>query len=121
MYKESQIRITDNTGAKRLKLIGTYKFHNVFNRVSSLFISSLIKVAPRIKFKKGSLFRAYTVRVRFATRRYNGFIFFSSANRSILFKAADLIPVANRIKGYIALEVFVQHQINFPAITIYTF
>jgi len=119
MYKEAQLFISDNTGAKKLKLIGTYKFHNVYRTTASLFISALSKVAPKRKLKKGSLFRAFTIRTRFVTTRYNGFGLASSSNRAILFKPSDLVPLANRLKGYVVIEVFVSKHVSFPAITIY--
>ncbi len=119
MYKEAQLFISDNTGARKLKLIGIYKFHNVYSTAASLFISSLSKVVPRRKLKKGSLFRAFTIRTRFTTSRYNGFEIVCSSNRAVLFKPNDLLPLANRLKGYVMIEVFVSKYILFPSITIY--
>jgi len=119
MYKEAQIFISDNTGARKLKLIGTYKFHNVYKSPASLFMSSLSKVVPKRKLKKGSLFRAFTIRVRFLINRYNGISLACSANRAILFKPNDLLPLANRLKCYVVMEVFTSKEVVFPAITIY--
>jgi|688.fasta_scaffold1631341_1 ribosomal protein L14 len=120
MYKNAKIKIVDNTGAKSLKLIGTYKFNNVYRKVASMFSSSLSSVVPRRKLKTGAIFRGYTIRSRFPTYRFSGLRLFSSATRTLLFKHADNLPVANRVKGYLMLEVFLNFQVNFPAITIYT-
>jgi ribosomal protein L14 len=120
MYFNSKLKIIDNTGARLLKLIGIYKFNNVFTKVASIFVSSLSKVTPRRKLKTGSIFRAYTVRARFPTYRLSGLRIFSSASRSMLFKNLDNVPVANRVKGYLLIEVFSNFQVVFPAITIYT-
>lgn len=119
MYKNAKIKIVDNTGAKALKLIGTYKFNNVYRKVASIFSSSLSRIAPRRKLKTGAIFRGYTIRTRFPTFRFSGLRLFSSATRTLLFKHTDNVPVANRIKGYLIIEVFLNFQVNFPAITIY--
>jgi ribosomal protein L14 len=120
MYKNAKLKIVDNTGAKIVKLIGTYKFNEVFKKIASLFSSSLQSVIPRRRLKTGSIFRSYTIRARFSTFRPNGMRIFNSATRSLLFKNSDNLPLANRIKGYLITEVFLNFQVNFPAITIYT-
>lgn len=120
MYKNAKIKIVDNTGARTIKLIGLYKFNEVFKKVASLFSSSLFSVVPRRRLKTGSIYRSYTVRSRFSIYRFNGIRIFGSATRSLLFKHSDNLPVANRVKGYLVVEVFLNFQVNFPAITIYT-
>jgi ribosomal protein L14 len=120
LFKEALIGLTDNTGAKLVKVIGTYKFNLIFSRIGSLFISSLNKVLPRRKLRKGSLFRAYTVRVRFPTYRDSGFYIFCSTNKAVLFKTAENLPVANRVKGYVLIEIFFNNKVPFPNVTIYS-
>lgn len=117
--KNSNLRIVDNTGAKIAKYIGSYKFNNVSKKVGALFITSLKKVIPRRKLKKGILFRAFTIRTRFQIFRPNGFYISASANRAVLFKNIDNMPITNRLKGYVMLEVFFNPLFQFPNITIY--
>lgn len=120
IFKNSKIRIVDNTGAKFAKYIGSYKFNTIQKRVGSIFITSLKKVAPRRKLKKGALFRAFTIRTRFPIFRINGLYVSTSANRAILFKGADDMPITNRLRGYVMLEVFFSPRFQFPNITVYT-
>jgi ribosomal protein L14 len=117
--KNSKIRIVDNTGAKIAKYIGSYKFNEIHKRVGMIFITSLKRVTPRKKLRKGTLFRAFTIRVRFSTFRINGFYISTSANRAILFKGSDNIPITNRLKSYVMLEVFFNSLFQFPNITVY--
>lgn len=118
--KNSIIRVIDNTGARLIKYIGDYKFNIIHKSVGALFITSLKKVVPKRKLKKGMLFRAFTVRVRFPIFRPNGFYLSTSANRAVLFKTSDLTPITNRLKGYVILEVFFNPLFQFPNITVYT-
>lgn len=120
IFKNSKIRIVDNTGAKFAKYIGSYKFNILHKYVGSIFITSLKKVVPRKKLKKGALFRAFTIRVRFPVFRIDGMHVSTSANRAILFKGADNIPITNRLRGYVMLEVFFNPLFQFPNITVYT-
>lgn len=117
--KNSKIKIIDNTGARIVKYIGSYKFNNIQSTVGTLFITSLKKVVPRRKLKKGGLFRAFMVRVRFPIFRPNGFHLSTSANRAVLFKGADNLPITNRLRGYVILEVFFRPLFQFPNITVY--
>lgn len=119
IVKESKLRIVDNTGAKIIKCIGTYKFNQLAKKVGSIFMGSLNRVMPRRRLKKGSLFRAFTVRVRFLVFRPEGLYLASSSNKVVLFKNLDNLPVANRIKGFLMLEVFYNPQIQFPNLTVY--
>lgn len=120
IFKNSKLRIVDNTGAKLAKYIGSYKFNEIHKYVGSIFITSLRKVVPRRKLKKGALFRAFTIRVRFPIFRINGFYISTSANRAILFRGTDNIPITNRLRGYVMLEVFFNPLFQFPNITVYT-
>lgn len=103
---ESLIECTDNTGAKKLKLISVYGYRGVKRRVPSAGIADMVKCSVKegtVKWRK-QVVRAVIVRQKKEFRRSNGLRVQFEDNAAIIVNEKGE-PQGTQIKGPIAKEV----------------
>lgn len=100
---ETNLKVTDNTGAKKVKCIKVYKG-------KSAKIGDVIQVSVKIlkkkfktKVKKGSLYKAVIIRTKFNKKiKSNNYVNFDE--NSIVLLNTNEIPIGTRILGPVPLE-----------------
>ena len=104
VQQETQLKVADNTGAKRVKcfkvLGGTRKRKA---KVGDIIICSVREADPEASVKKGEVVRAVVVRTKEAIRRKDGFLWFATNGCVLIDDKGN--PRGTRIFGPIAREV----------------
>ncbi len=103
----SVLKVTDNSGAKKIRVIQIYGgSKRKFGYVGDMVSASVIAAEPRSNVKKGSKVRAVIVRTRKEKRRPNGeYIRFDDNACVIIQSRKNKDPVGTRVFGPIAREV----------------
>lgn len=103
----SILKVTDNTGAKRLRLILVHGgSKRRFGYVGNIITASVIHADPNSAVKKGQMVKAVVVRTRKETRRSDGtYIRFDDNAAVIIENPTTKIPIGTRVFGPIAREV----------------
>lgn len=103
IYKNTYLRILDNSGVQSFKVIHVSKTHA--GRAGMSVIGSVKGILPAQKIKKGEIFQAVIVQLAGTTRRFCGFFTKFGVNAGVLLKKNDTAPLANRLNGFILEEV----------------
>lgn len=104
LQQESQLKVADNTGAKRVKcfkVLGGSKRR--YAAVGDIIICSVRDAEPEGSVKKGEVVRAVIVRTTRYIRRKDGFIRFETNSCVLIDDKGN--PRGTRIFGPIAREV----------------
>ncbi|MBD3279097.1 MAG: 50S ribosomal protein L14 [Candidatus Pacebacteria bacterium] len=103
----SVLRVTDNSGAKKIRVIQVYGgSKRRFGSVGDLVSASVIQADPQSMLKKGAKVKAVIVRTRKEKRRNNGeYVRFDDNAAVIVESRTNLNPVATRVFGPVAREV----------------
>jgi len=101
----SILKLADNTGAKRLRVIQVYGgWKRKFGGLGDTVMASVKQVAPRGLVKKGEMVKAVIVRTRRAYRRSDGSYIRFDDNAAVIIDAQGE-PRGSRIFGPVAREV----------------
>lgn len=106
IQQESQIRITDNTGARDLNVIRvTGGSARRYGGVGDIVVGSVRRAAPRSQVQKGEIVRAVIVRTAKEHRRPDGSSLRFDDNAAVILDASGLNPLGTRIFGPVAREL----------------
>src|SRR5574338_421814 len=104
LQQETQLKVADNTGAKRVKLFKVLRgSKRRYAGVGDVVICSVREAEPDGTVKKGEVVRAVIVRTKRYIRRKDGFIRFDSNSCVIIDDKGN--PRGTRVFGSIAREV----------------
>lgn len=106
IQKQTRLKITDNTGAKKAQCIQVYKKKTA--SVGDFVLVSIKKIKKkhtRITISKGSLFKALVVRTIFKHKNiYNHSIAFNE-NSVILLNSTTRQPLGTRVLGPVSFDL----------------
>jgi large subunit ribosomal protein L14 len=103
---ESMLKVADNSGAKKLKVIrvvGGYKKR--YARLGEVITCSVKEAVPRSAIKKGDVVRAVLVRSRKESGRADGTYIRFDDNAAVIISKEDKEPKGTRIFGPVAREL----------------
>jgi large subunit ribosomal protein L14 len=103
---ESVLKVADNSGAKKLKVIrvlGGYKKR--YARIGDIVTCAVKEAAPRAAIKKGDVVHAVLVRSRKEVRRKDGTYIRFDENAAVVIDKKNKEPKGTRIFGPIAREL----------------
>ena len=106
VQEESQLKVADNTGAKRLKVIrvlGGYQKRYAF--IGDLVVASVKEAVPHGAVKKSDVVTAVIVRSRKETRRKDGTYIRFDENAAVIIDKKTKEPKGTRIFGPVAREL----------------
>lgn len=104
LQQESELKVADNTGAKRVKLFKVLGgSRRRYAGVGDIIICSVREAEPDGSVKKGDVVRAVIVRTKRYIRRKDGFIRFDSNSCVLIDDKGN--PKGTRVFGSIAREV----------------
>ncbi len=103
----SVLRVADNSGARRLRLIQVHGGSSRrFGYIGDHITASVIQAEPQGQIKKGQMVKAVVVRTKKETRRSDGTAIRFDDNAVVIIEnARTKTPLATRIFGPIAREV----------------
>ncbi len=103
----SILKVADNTGAKRLRVILVHGgSKRRFGHVGDVISASIIQADPNSAVKKGQMVKAVVVRTRKETRRPDGTYIRFDDNAAVIIEGRHLKnPIGTRVFGPIAREV----------------
>ena len=103
----SVLKVADNSGAKKLRVIQVYGgSRRRFGGVGDIVIASVISADPNSSLKKGSKVKAVIVRTKKEQRRASGeYVRFDDNAAVVIEGRTKLDPVGTRVFGPIAREV----------------
>lgn len=103
----SGLECADNSGAKKLKIIGVKAQSSVKSRRNSAGIGDqvTVRVAKGDQEHKGEVFEAIIIRQRKEFQRPRGIRVGYEDNAAVLYEPETGMPKGNRIKGVVAKEV----------------
>jgi len=103
----SILKVTDNTGAKRIRVILVHGgSKRRFGYVGDVITASVIQADPNSAVKKGQMVKAVVVRTRKETHRPDGtHIRFDDNAAVIIENITTKAPIGTRVFGPIAREV----------------
>lgn len=103
----SILKITDNTGAKRIRVILVHGgSKRRFGRIGDVVTASVIQADPNSAVKKGEMVKAVIVRTRKETPRKDGTYVRFDDNAAVIIEGIGITtPIGTRIFGPIAREV----------------
>lgn len=102
LQQESRLRIADNSGGRRAKLIRLSKISSTIRSLEALV--RITHVYPSKKLKKGQVHLACLIGFRFPQNRKTG-LTVKSYNNDILILKKDKTPFASRVYRPIFLEL----------------
>lgn len=103
IQKGSRLKVVDNTGAIRVRCIGTDKLDKA--SVGDLITVSVEKAYPNRKVKRREVHRALIVRTARGYFSPLGFKYLFSDNAAILLKKGEHVPLGTRITGFVSSEL----------------
>lgn len=103
----SILKVADNTGAKRLRVILVHGGgKRSFGYVGDIITASVVEASANSAVKKGSMVKAVVVRTRKETKRSDGtYIRFDDNAAVIIENPNTKAPIGTRVFGPIAREV----------------
>jgi large subunit ribosomal protein L14 len=106
IQKQTKLKITDNTGAKKAQCIQIYKKKTAtIGDFILLSIKKIKKKHTRISITKGSLFKALVIRTKFKRKNvFNHYITFNE-NSVILLNSQTKQPLGTRILGPVSFDL----------------
>ncbi len=106
IQQESQIRITDNTGARDLNVIRvTGGSARRYGGVGDIVVGSVRRAVARSQVQKGEIVRAVIVRTAKEHRRPDGSSLRFDDNAAVILDASGFNPLGTRIFGPVAREL----------------
>jgi len=102
LQQESRLRIADNSGGKRAKLIRLSKVESSLRSLEALV--RITQVYPSKKLKKGQVHLACLTGFKFPQQRKTGVTVYSYTNDILILKK-DKTPLASRVYRPIFLEL----------------
>lgn len=102
----SQLKVADNSGAKKLrviKVLGGYKRR--FATVGDIVTCTAREVLPHSGVKKGDILKAVIVRTKKEVRRKSGIYIRFDDNAAVVIDIKSKDPKATRIFGPVAREL----------------
>ena len=106
VQEESKLKLADNTGAKKLKVIrvlGGYKKR--YARIGDIVTASVKEAQPHSGVKKGEVVHAVIVRSKINTRRSDGSYIKFDENAAVIIDKETREPKGTRIFGPVAREL----------------
>lgn len=103
---ESMLKVADNSGAKRLKVIrvlGGYKKR--YARIGEIVTATVKEAVPHANVKKSDIVTAVIVRSRKEIRRKNGTYIRFDENAAVIVDKKTKEPKGTRIFGPVAREL----------------
>ncbi len=103
---ESVLKVADNSGAKKLKVIlvlGGYKKR--YARIGDIVTCAVKEATPRAAIKKGDVVHAVLVRQRKEIRRKDGTYIRFDENAAVVVDKKNKEPKGTRIFGPVAREL----------------
>ncbi|XBT18316.1 MAG: 50S ribosomal protein L14 [Candidatus Shikimatogenerans sp. Tduv] len=104
LQKESLLKVTDNSGAKIVKIIGVLKTKKKYFSLGDIIKITVKKKYKKSNIKKGKISKALIVRVKKKVRRIDGSYISFNDNACILLNSKNLMR-GTRIIGPIAREI----------------
>lgn len=99
------LKPADNSGAKRLKVIGLHKGNKPVTEIGTVVTVVVDGAAPHSYVKDSEVVKAVIVRTRKETRRPDGSYIRFDDNAAVVIDPKSKAPRASRIFGPIAREV----------------
>jgi len=95
---QTQLKIIDNSGAKRAKVIKIYK--GKYSKIGDIVLISVKQVQSKTKSKiiKGTMFKALITRTKYKSKKTN-YDYISFDENSAILLNNNKIPIASRILG----------------------
>jgi large subunit ribosomal protein L14 len=106
VQEESMLKVADNSGAKRIKIIrviGGYKKR--YARIGDIVTAAVKEAVPHANIKKGDVVSAVIVRARKETRRKDGTYIRFNENAAVIVDKKSKDPKGTRIFGPVAREL----------------
>ena len=106
VQQESMLKVADNSGAKKLKVIrvlGGYKKR--YAVIGDLVVATVKEATPHANVKKSDIVTAVIVRSRKETRRKNGTYVRFDENAAVIVDKKSKEPKGTRIFGPVAREL----------------
>ncbi|PIR76086.1 MAG: 50S ribosomal protein L14 [Candidatus Magasanikbacteria bacterium CG10_big_fil_rev_8_21_14_0_10_42_10] len=106
---ESMVKVADNSGAKKMKVIrvlGGYKKR--YGRIGDIVTCAVKEATPRAAIKKGDVVHAVIVRQRKELRRKDGTYIRFDENAAVVVDKKTKEPKGTRIFGPVARELRVK-------------
>ncbi len=104
LQAESQLKVADNTGAQRVKVIEVLNgYKRRYARIGDEIVITVKQAQPHGMVKKGEVLRAVIVRQRKEMRRSDGTYIRFNENACVILDGKE--PKGTRIFGPIAREV----------------
>lgn len=104
IYKETKVDILDSSGAIWAKCIGLYRQQRVA-KAGDIIIVTVKQAKANKRAKKGELYKALVVQTKSFIKRKAGNSVSLQNNSVVLLKREGLVPLANRLRGYVYLEL----------------
>ena len=105
LYVGSFVKVIDNSGArwvKCLKILG--KSYKSRAKIGDLLVVTIKKTMPNKKAKKGEVYKAVVVRLKFRMFRYGGVFLSFDSSGVILLNSRELV-LGSRILGPVCREL----------------
>lgn len=104
IYKESILKVVDNSGALYAKCIGIKG--NTIASLGSIITVSIIKALSNRKIKKGEVHKAIIIRTKKGVKRPDGsYLQFDENSLILVDTISSLTPKGTRILGPLPLEL----------------
>lgn len=102
---ESTLKVTDNSGAKRVKCIKVLGgSHHMIASLGDVIVVSIIEALPGKKIKRGDVHKALIVRTKTGVRRADGSTIKFGANAVVLLDKQGE-PIGTRVFGTVTREL----------------
>jgi len=108
---QTQLKIIDNSGAKKAKVIKIYK--GKFGKIGDIVLISVRQVQSKTKSKisKGTMFKALITRTKYKNKNLNNIYISFDENSAILLNNQKL-PIASRILGPVPSQLRKNKQLK---------
>lgn len=114
VQNESKLKITDNSGAKAVKVIRVLGgYQKRYARIGDIVTCAVKEAVPRANIKKGDVVHAVLVRTRKEIRRPDGSYIRFDDNAAVVIDKKSKEPKSTRIFGPVAREL---RQLGFTKI-----
>lgn len=102
----SQLKVADNSGAKRLQVIKvTGGYRKRYARLGDVVTCTVKEATPHAPIKKGDVIKAVIVRTKKEQRRPSGIYIRFDDNAAVIIDPKSKEPRATRILGPVAREL----------------
>ena len=106
LQQRSILDVADNTGAKKVMMIGVPgRGNKLFAFVGDIITVTVKEAAPYAQVKEGEILQAVIVRTKKESRRKDGSYLRFDDNAAVLIEKEKKEPIASRIFGPVAREL----------------